>query len=111
MRSTIFILVLAACGHSATGPGGDDDTNTSPDAGPASRCVMTPSAPDDPTVVVTEAGEVRGAQNATTRSFLGIPYAAPPVGDLRFHATEQAACWQGVRDATAFGNVCPQMLA
>jgi para-nitrobenzyl esterase len=110
MRSTVFIPVVAACGHSATGPGGDD-TNTSPDAGPASRCVMTPSAPADPTVVVTEAGEVHGTQNATTRSFLGIPYAAPPVGDLRFHATEQAACWQGVRDATAFGNVCPQMLA
>ncbi|HTL38049.1 MAG TPA: carboxylesterase family protein [Kofleriaceae bacterium] len=109
MRSCILIIILAACGNSTTGVG-DDDDGVPPDSGPASRCVATPSAPDDPDVVVTEAGEIRGTTGDTTRSFLGIPYAAPPSGDRRFRPTAQAECWQGVRDATAFGNVCPQIL-
>jgi para-nitrobenzyl esterase len=110
MRSCVLLVLIAACGTSKTGAG-DDGDDAPPDAGPASRCVATPTAPDDPTVAVTEAGEVRGMQTAATRAFLGIPYAAPPTGDHRFRATEQAACWQGVREATSFGHVCPQILA
>lgn len=41
--------------------------------------------------------------------FKGIPYAAPPVGDLRFRAPQPALPWQGVRKADQFGKSCPQM--
>ncbi len=42
------------------------------------------------------------------RAFLGIPYAAPPVGDKRWTAPEPPASWQGVRSAGKFGNRCIQ---
>lgn len=38
----------------------------------------------------------------------GIPYAAPPIGSRRFRAPVPAATWQGVREAIAFGSICPQ---
>jgi para-nitrobenzyl esterase len=42
-------------------------------------------------------------------AFRGIPFAAPPVGDLRWRPPAAPASWQGVRDATTFGNRCPQI--
>ncbi|XP_063220688.1 esterase E4-like isoform X7 [Bacillus rossius redtenbacheri] len=41
-------------------------------------------------------------------SFQGVPYARPPVGDLRFQAPREAQSWRGVRDATVEGSICPQ---
>ena len=41
-------------------------------------------------------------------SFLGLPYAAPPTGNLRWRPPQPAAAWSGVRDATTFGPSCPQ---
>ena len=40
--------------------------------------------------------------------FLGIPYAAPPTGNLRWRPPASPASWEGVRDATQFGPSCPQ---
>jgi para-nitrobenzyl esterase len=42
-------------------------------------------------------------------AFLGIPYAAPPVGNLRWRAPEPPASWQGVRLANKYGPACPQL--
>ncbi|XP_074040164.1 juvenile hormone esterase [Leptinotarsa decemlineata] len=41
-------------------------------------------------------------------SFLGIPYAKPPVGDLRFKAPQPIESWQGIKDATSIGNCSRQ---
>jgi para-nitrobenzyl esterase len=41
-------------------------------------------------------------------AFLGVPYAAPPVGELRWKPPDAPAKWSGVRKADAFGPVCPQ---
>src|SRR5665213_1487434 len=53
--------------------------------------------------VRTQAGIVEGKAEGAIRAFLGIPYAAPPVGDLRWKPPVPAARWAGVRVATAFG--------
>ena len=44
-------------------------------------------------------------------AFLGIPYAAPPVGDLRFLSPRRHTPWKGVRLATSLGHPCPQINA
>ena len=70
----------------------------------ASTAVAAARAP----VAQTRLGAVRGKTVSGISEFLGIPYAAPPTGKLRWHAPEPAARWRGVRDATAFGAHCPQ---
>src|SRR5215472_17469441 len=59
-------------------------------------------------VVKTRMGEIRGKLDGKVRAFLGIPYAAPPVGDLRWRASQPLAAWTGVLDATNPGNQCTQ---
>jgi para-nitrobenzyl esterase len=59
-------------------------------------------------VAVTRAGSVRGQVVGGVEEFLGIPYAAPPTGKLRWHAPEPPAHWRGVRAATAFAPHCAQ---
>src|SRR2546430_472576 len=61
-----------------------------------------------PLQVKTETGIVEGKMQGSSRAFLGIPYAAPPVGELRWKAPAPPAAWQGVRDATKFGARCMQ---
>jgi para-nitrobenzyl esterase len=60
------------------------------------------------TVVRTANGVVRGDSRTGYDEWLGIPYAAPPVGNLRWQAPQPVASWSGVRDATHFGNRCVQ---
>jgi para-nitrobenzyl esterase len=59
-------------------------------------------------VVGTANGAVRGLASGAVDEFLGIPYAAPPVGALRWRPPQPAASWPGVRDATQFAPHCPQ---
>ena len=59
-------------------------------------------------VVRVDGGLARGTARAGVASFLGLPYAAPPTGNLRWRPPQPAAGWTGVRDATAFGPSCPQ---
>lgn len=58
--------------------------------------------------VKTHSGTLRGKQDGAVRAFLGIPYAAPPVGPLRWKPPVPAAKWKGVRQATEFGSRCMQ---
>jgi para-nitrobenzyl esterase len=60
-------------------------------------------------VVATDAGPVRGVTTGTMQEFRGIPYAAAPVGDLRWRPPQEHERWSGVRDATSFGPHCPQV--
>jgi len=64
-------------------------------------------------LVTTKAGQIRGKHvelsfGQAVEHFLGVPYAAAPVGDLRFAPPEEAKPWHGVRDATKYGASCPQ---
>ena len=60
--------------------------------------------------VKTQSGPVEGteSQDGRVRIFRGIPFAAPPLGELRWQAPRPVAPWEGVRKATAFGNRCMQ---
>ena len=85
--SLLTSVMLAACGGS--------DVEPAPPAGPTAT---------------TTSGTVEGAlhPSGTMKQFLGIPYAAPPVGELRWKATAAPAAWTGTRSATAYGKHCPQ---
>ncbi|HXM59763.1 MAG TPA: carboxylesterase family protein, partial [Terriglobales bacterium] len=58
--------------------------------------------------IKTDSGTVEGKQQGAIRAFLGIPYAAPPVGDLRWKPPAPAVKWNGVRAAKEFGAHCMQ---
>ncbi len=63
-------------------------------------------------VVAIDSGKLRGEvldEASGLRVFRGIPFAAPPLGDLRWRPPAPVAPWQGERDATKFGTICPQL--
>lgn len=61
-----------------------------------------------PTVVAVESGKLQGEVNNGVLSFKGFPFAAPPVGQLRWRPPQPASHWSGVRQATAYGHDCMQ---
>ena len=63
----------------------------------------------DDRAIVTESGPLEGIVTAQINEYLGIPYAAPPVGALRWMPPRPFGRWQGVLNATHFGNQCPQL--
>jgi len=64
---------------------------------------------DQPLVVCTESGPVRGVVQSQTLAFKGIPYAQPPVGPLRWRPPEERVEWEDILDASEFGDMCPQL--
>src|SRR6267142_6974412 len=64
----------------------------------------------DPLTIDTDRGPVHGARVGGVRQFLGIPYAAPPVGSLRWRPPEPPAPWTAPLGATNGGARCPQVL-
>ena len=75
----------------------------------AGGAVASPASGSANPVVRIDGGLIRGASAAGVNSFLGLPYAAPPTGNLRWRPPQPAAAWSGVRDATQFGASCPQV--
>lgn len=61
-----------------------------------------------PELVRVDAGQLRGERVGDVIRFKGIPFAAPPVGPLRWRAPQPVAPWSGVREASTFGNACLQ---
>jgi para-nitrobenzyl esterase len=86
---TAGALATAAPAAAHPGPGGD----------PRDRA---------PLVVQTDGGAVQGSRPGDHRLFQGIPFAAAPVGDLRFRPPQPAPSWPGTLDATEPGSPCPQ---
>ena len=62
----------------------------------------------DPTVVKTDTGYISGLQENGLRVYLGIPFAAPPTGDLRWKPPAPVTPWEGVKEAKAFSANPPQ---
>jgi para-nitrobenzyl esterase len=60
-------------------------------------------------IVRTDRGLLQGKSAEGTDQFLGVPYAAPPAGALRWAAPQPAPRWQGVRQATSYGGRCAQL--
>ena len=89
-----WIAVVAGCGDNAT-------RMVEADAG----------AVGDPTRVRTIYGELQGTVVGSARQFLGIAYAQPPIGALRWQAPREPGLWSGTRDATAFSKRCAQLAA
>ena len=77
----VIIIALAACRHSAR----------------------------DPLVVVTDLGPIRGVAGPDGRAFRGVPFAASPIGALRWQPPTEPAAWTDVRDATHNGHACTQL--
>src|SRR5690349_8224663 len=75
----------------------------------AAGCVGDPS-PSSPTIAVVETGQLKALQAKGVLAFKGIPFAAPPVGALRWKAPVRAAKWEGVKDASAYGPICMQKM-
>jgi para-nitrobenzyl esterase len=94
---TLGVLVATATAVGAT------TTTTAATAAPVTQAGLGKGP-----VVATADGAVGGKTADGTDEFLGIPYAAPPVGPLRWRPPQPPARWPGVRDATQFAPHCPQ---
>jgi len=72
----------------------------------------TPAPTENPiqsgTVISLTDGTLEGEIDGAARRFLGIPYAAPPVGELRWRPPQPPVPWEGIRPATEFGGRCAQ---
>lgn len=69
-------------------------------------CQLSHAHAQSPLVVKTQAGDIQGVAERGVLVFKGIPFAAPPVGELRWRKPRPAAAWQGVRKGEAFGRGC-----
>jgi para-nitrobenzyl esterase len=79
-------------------------------AGILASAIILPASAANPLQVKTDKGKIQGKMSADgqARDFLGIPFAAPPVGPLRWKPPQPPAAWKNVRPATSFGSRCMQ---
>jgi para-nitrobenzyl esterase len=110
-RDRIIVLLAASLLAAAvlTSAVRSDEKQASDPDNPAAK-VNKPAAPAGPAVTI-DAGQVRGLLLGAGKDIIaykGIPYAEPPVGDLRWREPKPPAKWSTVRDCFQFGNVCVQ---
>jgi para-nitrobenzyl esterase len=74
----------------------------------AGASISASAAPKTP-VVATDNGPIRGTTVGEVQAFRGIPYAAAPIGNLRWRPPQAHPGWQGVLDASEFAPHCPQV--
>jgi para-nitrobenzyl esterase len=75
----------------------------------AAALIAAAETPAATTTVTVDTGKLRGSAQGEVVSFKGIPFAQPPVGDLRWRPPQPVAKWQGVRDAASYGADCMQL--
>jgi carboxylesterase type B len=68
-----------------------------------------PAAQPQSLIVSTGAGQIEGRTTGTVDQFLGVPYAAPPAGALRWQPPQPVTPWTGVRSALSYGGRCAQL--
>lgn len=78
-------------------------------AGLLMSCASAISQSAPGATVRTQSGLLQGLADSSVEVFKGIPYAAPPVGPLRWRAPQPPTPWQGVRQASTFSPRCPQI--
>jgi para-nitrobenzyl esterase len=103
MKHLLLAASLLACRGGS--PASPDAPAASPDAPATCAAIAGPAGE----VVQTTSGALRGARDGQTWAYKRVPYAAPPIGPLRFRPPAPAACPSGIVDATALGPACPQL--
>ncbi len=73
-------------------------------------CVSSTNSSRAPNVVSVTGGRVEGLVKGRSVAFLGLPFAAPPVGEARWRLPAPVKSWSGVRPASAFAPSCPQVI-
>jgi para-nitrobenzyl esterase len=96
----LFALGLVAMLMAGCGPGGASA------AAPAPAAAQTTSP--RPSIVAIGGGQVQGGERDNDLVYFSIPYAAPPVGTLRWAPPKSVEPWSGVRAASVRGPACPQ---
>lgn len=96
-------LLLAGALSACAGGGAENGEATSPAAEASAPPEAVDEAPEWPEVN-TEYGRVRGASEEGVTSFLGVPFAAPPVDELRFAPPRAPENWEGVLDCIEYGD-------
>ena len=103
------VAIFLVAGRVLIGGEGDDDGPGGPSAAPTSAEPTTvPGTALLPDAVETTGGPVRGITDGAVRSWLGLPYAAPPTGGLRWRPPAPVTRVADVREASAYGASCVQ---
>jgi para-nitrobenzyl esterase len=112
MRHAIALAAALAplsLGCEASFPLTDPAAPVAAAAAPSSGPLAVKAPPADAAFLATvDSGVLQGEAEGETLAFRGVPFAAPPIGPLRFHAPAAVTPWSGVREAKTFGSVCPQ---
>lgn len=99
MQTHVYRCVIMCCLalHVSIGWAAQSSPRNCPEAGPDIAC--------------TSQGAVRGVTDGDLLAFKGIPYAAPPIGNLRWRLPASPTQWAGMRSGGEFGPMCPQIIA
>lgn len=98
----IFLSPLAAC---------QSTTSSSSALASSSSLSSLVSSEEDKTQVTLKEGTIKGnyLEDSNVLEYKGIPFAAPPVGDLRWRSAQDPTPWEGVKDCTKYGNNAMQV--
>jgi para-nitrobenzyl esterase len=109
-RLSVTVVALAAAGYGlAAARFGPALSGTGVAQAAVTRTSATPAVRPRSLTVATNAGEVFGRTTGLVDQFLGMPYAAPPVGRLRWKPPQPVRPWAGIRSALSYGSRCAQL--